>query len=470
MTKGVGMKKKILLLNLPGDELYIRDYYCSKVSQADYIGQPIDFLFLSGRLAQKYPVRLLDAIVERLNRRECLKIILEMDVDTIIFLTGSVSWKYDIQFVSNIKKNKNVTLIGIGDIFLEDCQKRLESYSFIDAVLLDFSTDDIIHYLEGDYQRVRNMFFRIDDKVISTDLTRPRWLEFEIPIPKHELFIGYNYRHPFAQKKYFTTVLTDFGCPFRCSFCIMGALGFKYRTVENVIDELRYIYSLGIREIFFADQSFAAIRSRNQKICELIIENNLNISWFCFSRVDLVGENYLTLMKKAGCHTIIFGVETANEEMLSKYRKGYTKEEVKSTFRLCRKLGIKTAATFILGLPEETRETVRQTIEFAIEIGCDYASFNVAVPRMGTELRSLVLKEGLIDSNFECFDQSGSEIAMSTLYLSREEVLSLKRDAIQKFYFRPSYIWRVIMRNKSPFQLKNELLEGWALFKRNFLK
>lgn len=462
--------KKILLLNPPGEKLYIRDYYCSKVSQADYIVPPIDFLFLSGRLAERYSVEILDAIVLKLKPEQCLKAILDKNPDVIIFLTGSVSWKYDIEFISEVKKQKKVVMIGTGDIFLEKGKERLENHSFIDAVLLDFSTDDIMRYLEGDYQNVRNMLFRENGQIVATEIVRSRGAEYEIPIPKHDLFIKHNYRHPFSRKKKFTTILTDFGCPYKCVFCIMCQLGFKYRKVNNVMDELNFISSLGIKEVFFADQSFGAIRGRNQQICELIIKDKIDIEWFCFSRVDLVDEDFLRLMEKAGCHTIIFGVETANEGMLEKYRKGYKKEQIKDVFRLCREQGIKTAATFILGLPEETKETLHQTLQFALEINCDYASFNFAVPRMGTELRSLALKEGLIESNFECFDQSGSEIAMPSHYLSKEQILSLKKMAIKKFYFRPSYIWRRIRTNYSFFQLKNELSEGWALFKKNFIK
>ena len=468
--KDIMKRKGILLLNPPGKELYIRDYYCSKVSQADYIGQPVDFLFLSGRLAQKYPVKLLDAIVQGLSTEDCLKAILNMEIDTIIFLTGSVSWDTDRKFISKLREEKPLTLIGIGDIFLENGVEKLEKYNFIDAVLLDFSTDDILRYLDGDYEKLQNMIFRKDGKIISAPCIRQRKVEFELPMPRHEMFRGYNYRHPFVQKYPFASILTDFGCLYRCSFCVMGVLGFKYRSVESVMEEIRYVYSLGIREIFFVDQSFGAIKSRNQEMCELIIKNNLRLSWFCFSRVDLVDEDFLKLMKRAGCHTIIFGVETASEEMLNKYNKCYTKEQVKEAFRLCRKLDIKTAATFIFGLPEETKQTFHQTIEFAMEIGCDYASFNMAVPRMGTELRTMVLEAGLIDSNFDCFDQSGSEIAMPTIHLSRDEVCNLKKKGIRKFYFRPSYIWCRIRKIKSFFQFKNQLLEGWALFRRNFFK
>lgn len=464
------LKEKILLLNPPGERLYIRDYYCSKVSQANYINHPIDLLIQSGYLSQQYEIELIDAIVQRMDKKECLQKIENSGAKTILSLTGAVSWEEDIEFFRVLKKSNQYRIILTGDIIREEGQEKLKIYNEIEALLLNFSTDDLLRYLTGCQQEVRNIIFRDEKSIKETDVSATPNKEYNIPIPRHELFLKLNYRHPFVRKRHFTTILTDFGCPFKCSFCIMGTLGFRFRSVENVLAELSYIHSLGIRELLFLDQSFGAVKERNQELCRQMINRGLNFGWVCFSRADLIDATTLNLMKKAGCHTIILGVESGSEEILAKYRKGYTKEQVKEAFKLCRQYGIETVGTFIIGLPEETETTARETLKFIRDLECDFASFNVAVPRRGTEIRTQALKEGLINDDFDIMDQSGTKIAMSTKYLSREQVLTIRRQAVCSFYLRPSYILRRIKSIDSYFRLANLVYQGISMVKRTWLE
>jgi len=255
--------------------------------------------------------------------------------------------------------------------------------------------------------------------------------------------------------------MTEFGCPYTCSFCVMGTLGCKRRPVQDILDELADLDKRGIRDIFFLDQSFGSDKERNLNLCHAIETHFPKLRWLCFSRVDLVDLDILKTMKNAGCHTIIFGVETANPELLKKYRKGYSLEQVQTTFAMTSELGIRTVATFLLGLPGVTRESAIKTIDFASELPCSYASLNVAVPRMGTEFRQWALDKGLIDPNEKHFDQSGSQVIMETENLSTEELAQLKRLAIKKLYLRPGRILKMLFALKSLDEILIHLREGF---------
>lgn len=463
------LKEKILLLNPPGNHLYLRDYYCSKVSQANYINHPIDLLIQSGYLAGKFDVLLIDAIVSQLNKEACLDKIKQSGASIILLLCGAASFEEDIAFVEELRQMGDYRIIASGDIMRENPEEKLRAYPSLEAILLDFSTPDLLNYLSYPEGRARNMVYR-KKGVIETGECLPSSGQYEIPIPCHELFIDLGYRYPFVRHKRFATVLTDFGCPFHCNFCIMSTLGFKYRWVENVLEELRYIKSLGIRELFFLDQSFGAVKTRSIELCQKMIEAELNLGWTCFSRSDILDEKGLRLMKQAGCHTIILGVESGSAEILEKYRKEYTKEQVKEAFSMCKRLGIETVGTFILGLPDETMTTASETMKFIKELNCDFASFNVAVPRRGTQLRAQALTEGLIDSSFDVMDQSGTSIAMNTKYLSKEQVLALRRQAVQSFYLRPKYLLKRLVSVNSYSQLLNFISQGLSLLRRTWGK
>ncbi|MBN1296019.1 radical SAM protein, partial [bacterium] len=289
---------------------------------------------------------------------------------------------------------------------------------------------------------------------------------FRIPLPRHEMFIDRDYRYPFVKSRRFATVMTEFGCPFHCAFCVMGTLGCKRRPIEDVIEELLSLRSLGIRDIFFLDQSFGSDRSRNLALCEAIGHTVPEMRWLCFSRVDLVDETVLSAMKSAGCHSIIFGVETANAQLLETYRKGYSLDQVRSMFAVAQRLKIRTVATFLLGLPGETRESAMETIEFARRLPCNFASLNVAVPRMGTDLRQWAVTQGYVNESDRHFDQSGSRVIMQTESLTSAELAEIKRIAVRRLYLNPSRIWRILISIQSWNELLIQVREGICLLQR----
>lgn len=246
----------------------------------------------------------------------------------------------------------------------------------------------------------------------------------------------------------------------------MGTLGHKLRPVDNVMEELSAIKRLGIRDIFFLDQTFGTDRRRSLDLCDALREDETAWRWLCFSRVDVLDAEMMKVMKTAGCHTIIFGVESADEALLKRYRKGYTTEQVRRAFAAAKNAGIRTVATFILGLPGETWDSALKTIDFARTLDCDFASLNVAVPRLGTELRSSAVAAGQISPDLVEFDQSGSQVVMETEQLSREQLKSLKRLAVRKIYLRPGYILRRLAALRSWDEFRIQAAEGFQLMQR----
>lgn len=459
------LAKKVLLLNPPGKKVYIRDYYCSKVSKSNYLFHPIDLLMLSGRLAERYDVHVIDAIADQIDAGNCYKMIDAISPDVVISLIGAVSLEEDIPFLESVKK-EGMLIVVTGDVVLEDPDRWMKSHAFIDAVIMDFTAGDIIPYIEGRHEAVTSIAYRTADEIKRTNYVRPKNEEFSLPIPRHDLFKSRNYRFPFVRYKEFATVLTEYGCPFKCSFCIMSTLGSRHRNVENVIEEFKTLKKLGKKEIFIFDQTFGINKKRGLELCRRMKEEEFDFGWVCYSRVDVVTEELLKAMKDAGCHTVMFGVESASEEILRKYQKGYTKAQIREAFGLCKRYNIRTVATFVIGLPEETEETANETIEFLKEIDCDFASFNVAVPRMNTPLRQEAIREGLITSDLEIMDQTAqSSAAMPTKYLTKEQVLDLKKKAVKGFYLRPLYLWKRLKGISSVYELKEQVSEGWALLR-----
>lgn len=456
------IKEKILLLNPPGDKLYLRDEYCSAVAKADYYWPPIDLLVLSGTLSDHYEIEVIDAIAEKLNPDKCYQRIIKNNYAAIIFLTGAASWKADLSFVSRLKGSKDLKLIGNGDVLLAKAKELMGLYPALDGILLDFSTDDIVKFLAGNHEAVKNMVFRYGGDIVDRgrDLSNR---EFAYPVPRHELFPLKRYLLPHGRRFPFTIAIMNFGCPFKCGFCIASTLGYKFRNVDNAMEELRHIQALGIKEVYFEDFTFEANRKNTENLCRCMIEENLDISWVCSSRVNTVDSSLLKLMKGAGCHTIMFGVESGDEGILRRYNKDITLEQIDQAFRLCKEFSIRTLAHFIIGLPGETDVTAKKTIEFAKKLDCDFAAFNTAIPAFGTRLRKESIENGYVseETDMDVLDSSQAFPTIGTEALSKDRVLYWRNRAIREFYFRPGYILRKLLAART--------LYGWRILFRNGL-
>ncbi|MDG2149397.1 MAG: radical SAM protein [Planctomycetota bacterium] len=446
----------------PARDVVIRDYYCSKTSQANYLHPPLD-LAVQGGWLRKYGFepRLLDATVDRLSIHDALAEAVKAAPIAVFALAGAVSWEGDAPFLEAVARDTGVPVYAGGDLFMENASEALADAPFLSGVLTDFTSDELARYLQSEE-------FERDALVLSGDeghaFRRTRGAR-PIPVPAHDLFLGHDYRYAFARGLPIAGVYVGYGCPYTCSFCITGELGSSVRPVENVMQELRALRGLGVRELFVQDQCFGQPRAPFEALLDAMIEEDLGFGWWTFTRVDVLDREMARKMKAAGCHTVILGVESSSAEILEKHRKGYGTQLVRECFELAESEGLHTAATFILGLPEETPESLQATIDFACSLPADYASFNVAVPRAGTRLREVAVKDGLVDDDLIVMDQSGFEPTLSTRGLTPDDLRRWRRRAVRSFYFRPSYLWRRLRHLRSACEARTQAREAWALLR-----
>lgn len=453
----------IVLFNPPGRKIYIRDYYCSKVSKAYYLPQPVDLLMQSAYFpGNEFQVTVIDAIAEKKSLGSVIEQLGNLNPDVIIGLIGSVSMAEDLYSYEQIKKAiPDAKILCSGDVLLDCYKEKLEKYNWLDAILTNFYLDGPRKWLAGKtapglaYLDQNNNLIHQDD--------RPK-TKLDIPFPQQHLFKG-NYRMPFANAQPIATVLTNYACPYPCTFCIMSTLPFVSRTAASIIAELAALKERGYRFIYFSDQTFFQSKSTTREVLNWMVNSNFKINWMCFSRVDVLDETDLKLMKKAGCKLIMFGVEWAENEKLEHYKKHYSVEQIENTFALSKSLGIKRLGTFLIGVPGQTRASILNTVKFAIKIDADYASFNVAVPRSNTSFREEALSAGLIEESQEVMDQSGDEVIMGSGELTPDEVMTLKKKAYRKFYLRLPYLWKRLRGLSNWVEVKSHFYEGWYIVK-----
>jgi anaerobic magnesium-protoporphyrin IX monomethyl ester cyclase len=454
-------RPRVLLLNPPGDKLYIRDYYCSFSSKASYYWPPQDLIYLSGILDERFDVRVLDAIVRRRSPEDCLDEIAALKPAAVIFTTGTATMKSDLALVRRLKAARpDVRIVSSAGILKFIGREFLETHPDVDAALLDFGESDIVPYLRGRGGPWKSLLVRDGGAIVASE-ARPG-KAYEVPVPRHDLFDVRSYRIPIARRFPFTVVVTSLGCPFRCGFCTAGAFGYRVRPVANVIPELRRLRDLGVQEILFQDPTFTIDARRVADLCGRMVEAGFGFSWSANAHLDALDEEMVVNLKKAGCHTLSVGIESGDDRILEKYSKKITTAEIEAKVALLNRHKIKVLGYFILGLPGETRESAERTIRLARRLKLDIASFAIATPDLGTRLRAEALERGWIGAGLEAWDSTAYPI-LETGDLSKDEIWDLRKRAVRAFYLRPSYLLRKLSGVRSARDLQNLVTNAGSL-------
>lgn len=288
---------------------------------------------------------------------------------------------------------------------------------------------------------IKGIAWRNGDQIIL-NLPRPFVADLDdMPIPMHELLPLQKYRMPYI-KGPFTFIVTSRGCPAGCTYCIKH-VSYQYstriRSPKLIMEELWQLKKLGINNIHMYADLFTVNRDQVVELCKLMIEENIQIKWTCNSRVDFVDEEMLTLMGKAGCRLISWGIESGNEQILKHARKGAYPDKAERALRWAKKAGIMNWGYFIIGLPGETEETIRQTIDFAKKLPLDIALFHVAAPYPGTPFFFEVVENKWFrpGTRWEQVDMDKGTV-LDYPNLPAEKLLYWQKRAFREWAFRPA--------------------------------
>jgi len=291
-----------------------------------------------------------------------------------------------------------------------------------------------------DMHGIKGLAWRKGDEIII-NMPRPFIQDLDdLPIPLHEMLPLKKYLMPMI-KGPFTFIVTSRGCPAGCTYCIKHVsyqYGTRLRSPKLIMDELWKLKELGINNIHMYSDLFTVSRDQVMELCERMIAEQINIRWTSNSRVDYVDEEMLRVMGKAGNYLISWGIESGNEQILKHAHKGAYPDKAERALRWAKAAGIKNWGYFIIGLPGETVETIRQTIDFAKRLPLDIALFHVAAPYPGTPFFFEVVENGWFrpGTRWEQVDMDKGTV-LDYPNLRAEELLYWQKRAFREWAFRP---------------------------------
>ena len=463
------MKKKILLIYPPSPVL----------NREDRCQQPTDNLIVIPPLPPT-DLMYLAAIAEGVgcearirdysqggNFKEDLE---EFKPDYLLINVAMPTLKSDLE---SLKLAKNllpeVKTIAKGATFLTFSKKIMEENPALDYVIRGEAEYTLKELLEGNnISDILGLSYRINDEV-NENAPRP-FIENldELPFPARHRVDNSIYKRP-DNGKVQATIKVSRGCPFHCFFCLATpTLGEKVRkrSPENIIAEIREcVEKYKITNFLFWSDIFDIDRDWTIELCEKIIESGLKITWSSNTRADTADLEMAKIMYKSGCRLVSIGVESGSQYMLDKMGKKITLQQVRDTVNIFKSVGIRIYNYFVIGLPWETEETAEETIKFAIELDSDFISFYTATPLPGTRFFDYAKDNGLFDENTD-FKSAYFYPSVNTHSLSKDRIFELHKSAIRRFYLRPKYIIKMLLKIRSLYEIKSYFTAGLRLIFR----
>jgi len=394
------------------------------------------------------------------------------DFDMVVIFTSTPGFKNDTLLASNLKDKYPHILIGmVGPHTTALPEESLKEAKAVDLVTIGEFDYTIKEIADGiNLSKVKGIAYRKNGNIIVNP--RREWIKDMDALPsvldvyKRDLrienyFIGY-LLHPYL------SLYTGRGCPGKCTFCLwpQTIAGRKYRkrSPNKVVEEMKRAKEMfpQVKEFFFDDDTFTADFKRAEEIAKGL--GRLGITWSCSSRAN-VPEKTLAVMKENGLRLVNLKGRELLYGYLKNIKKGITTSQIKRFMRSCRKLGIMTHATFVLGFPGETKETIEQTIKFAQEIDPDTIQVSIATPYPGTELYEEAIKNGWLVSSELVTDSGIQQAALEYENLSAQEIFDYVEVFYNRFYFRPKPILRIIKTMiMDPQMCKRRLREAKEFF------
>jgi hopanoid biosynthesis associated radical SAM protein HpnJ len=399
--------------------------------------------------------------------------------DMAVLHTSVPSFKSDVKVAEALKaENPNLKIGMIGAKVAVDANGSLESAPVIDFVArneFDFTIKEVAD--DNDWSKIQGLSYRNSEGVIVHNEDRALLQEMDslpwvTPIYKRDLqmenyFIGY-LKHPYI------SIYSGRGCKSRCTFCLwpqtVGGHLYRTRSVENVVEEIAWAAKAfpQTKEFFFDDDTFTDDLPRAEAIAKGL--GKLGITWSCNAKAN-VPRKSLEVFKANGLRLLLVGYESGNQQILHNIKKGMRIEVAERFTKDCHELGIAIHGTFIMGLPGESEETIRETIDWARKINPHTIQVSLAAPYPGTFLYNQAIENGWLDAdNAELVDEHGIQIApLHYPHLSHQRIFENVETFYKAFYFRPKKIASIVGEMlTSPDMMKRRLREGVEF--REFLK
>jgi radical SAM superfamily enzyme YgiQ (UPF0313 family) len=443
---------------------------------------PLGLLYIATMVKEKSPheVKVIDAIAQRLDFAGVLQEVQDFMPD-IVGISAWTDWWFPAYQVGKLIKEAlpGVHLCYGGPHVGIYPQETLE-VSFVDSVIVGDGEVPFLYLCNmiaaGVVDNIIPGLHFKQFGIKGGDSTFYIHKELDsLPIPDRSLLPVDIYSSVLGKGNLITTMITSRGCPNRCTFCKLNFQKALFRSADNVVDEFQRIHDLGIHEVEIYDDTFTWSKSRVIEICSELTRRNLRMRWAVRDRVNNARVDLLEAMSGAGCSRIHYGIESGVDRVIDIMKKNITTREARRAVSLARGANMTVLTYFMFGNIGETKDDMRRTIAFALELDADYSEFSITIPYAGTEMYDYAIKNGLIARDY-WLDYARNPTAdffppqLIEEFATLPELIGLCGEAVRRFYFRPKYLMRQLRDVASMGELLRKATMGARLFNSVYVK
>lgn len=408
---------------------------------------PLGLLYVAASCRNHgYNVRVLDMESEKISFSG-IKRYLRMYIPRAVGVSVTSPLIKNLPQLSKIIKEERDIPVIVGGPFATLYPEIVLKDKFVDFVIRyegEESLPELLKFVlkgEGRLIEIKNLSYRMNGKLIHNKEDILNKDIDSLPFPARELLPVKSYFSVLTKRIPSAGIIGSRGCPYRCIFCSSIYKTSRLRSVRNVVDEIEIVIKrYNIRNFDFFDPVFNLNNKWIVNLCEEILKRNLKINWRVRCRPDLIDKYSVIKMKEAGCHIISLSIESSNNETLKFLKKGYSVEDVTRAIAVINSAKINIHGYFILGCPNETKQNMLNTINFAKESKIDYADFHILTPFFGSELFEDIWKNKMKIK----YDYDDNWLNHPTLNYNDIKRIYIK--ALCLFYFRPSWITKELVR------------------------
>jgi len=416
-----------------------------------------------------FKVKIIDAEGENLSPKNTAKKITNENplyVDIVVMgLNPSasstpkmVAVKELISEIRSVKPDMKIMLSGLHPSALPRRTLKEEDTDFI-CVGEGLKTDlELAKTLKSGHNNfnIKGLWYKKEDEIISNGRSEVIQDLDSIPFIAWDLLDLNIYRahnwHCFQDIKNrspYAIVYTSLGCPFNCSYCNIHTMyeekpGIRFRSPEKFVEELELLSKkYHVKNIKILDELFVLNEKRVNKICDLIIEKNLDFNIWAYARVDTVNFPILKKLKQAGVNWLCYGIESGSKKVRDNVHKDqFGQNQIRSAMKMTKEAGIYIIGNFMFGLPEDDLESMQETLNLARELKCEYVNFYTVMAYPGSQLYNESIKKDLrMPDSWIGFSQLSCEtVPLPSKYLSSEEILAFRDRAFIEYYENPEYL------------------------------
>jgi radical SAM superfamily enzyme YgiQ (UPF0313 family) len=353
---------------------------------------PLGLGYLATVLEQEnYIVKIIDMAVPKITVNSLIQLINSNNPKIVGFSCTTETYLITIRLAKIVKDINADIFIVVGGPHVSFEYENVLSNDVIDMVVINEGENSLKKICDyflrglGTIEGLKGVAYKKNGLVVCTE-PEPFIHDLDtLPIPNRLLFNDLN-SYPIA-----STISSSRGCPGKCIFCAAGALSggrYRFRSAKSIVEEIEYLISLGFNRVSFIDDTMTANLDRLNQFIEMLLDNDLHISWYCESRVDHLDRDILVKMKAAGLSNIQFGVESGNQGILDSIKKNITIQQIHDIFKWCNELEISASTNLIIGQPADDYNTIQDTLKIAGEITelGGLVNFSICTPFPGTPI------------------------------------------------------------------------------------